>query len=141
MVKESFAESINVCFESLLNVSPCEIVETARIDHQSSNDRETIQDAVSDMGLWSMNMHPFFRDLMVNAGPGQLQNKNGPFYPDEMGRSLNKPWFLRTHKNGEKPRGLGCAIPHCSAIVVRCSHRKVIKVVSAVKLDSQHGEN
>lgn len=66
---------------------PHNMAEKMIINQQSTNS-DNVQDVMSDMGAWPEYKSQSFRDLMVNASTECLRNTNGPFSPDESGRSL-----------------------------------------------------
>lgn len=85
------------------NVSRHETMEKESVQQdKTTNNCDDVQNITTDIGAWPENVSQSFRDLMVNTGTEFLQNRDGPFLPDESGRSLQKTWFQRLHTNGER---------------------------------------
>ncbi|XP_041565725.1 zinc finger MYM-type protein 5-like [Drosophila elegans] len=100
-VENAGQSSVGIDSEKQHVISVEENVET--VLSQENSGTENIELSINkDIGSWPEKISQSLRDLIVNTGTESLQNKNGPFHQDDSGRSLNKAWFQRTHKNGEK---------------------------------------
>ena len=109
-VSTSNCESVKVHLQDSVGSSTMVDVASCSLENRTGDEGQNITSnnvdrvpgaALQDMGAWPSEKSQSFRDIMVNRGTSQLQNKDSYFPEDEAGRSLNKYWFDKTLQNGK----------------------------------------